>query len=125
MRIGTTGTFRSFTSSPTPARNGLHLAVGSVMTFGEDKNAIAAIDGFTGEGKAVTEAGLAWQRKDVQQRDAEEPFDAIEDSPKKKLRLAGGVRRASRASPPAAVASLCRRLAGSAARIKPTSTSPM
>jgi hypothetical protein len=103
------------------------FAVFGVLPFRKDEHAVAAIDGLSGVGKALAEAGLARQREQVQQGDAERPLHAVVDStqPRPIEWLSGGQRSISSASPPVAVASLWRMRAGSANWMKPTSTSAM
>src|SRR5215469_13638497 len=61
-----------------PGAKPAQFAVGRVMTFGEDKDAVPAINRFPGKRKTLAESCLARERKQVEQRDAGEPFHAIE-----------------------------------------------
>src|SRR5947207_43017 len=50
--------------------------------FGKDQNAVAAINRLSGKRKALAEASLVRKRKNIEQRDAQEPFHPIKHSHK-------------------------------------------
>src|SRR5437763_6979517 len=53
-----------------------------MVPFGKDQNAVAAINRLSGKGKALAEATLAGKGKNVEERDAQEPFQPIKHSHK-------------------------------------------
>src|SRR5438874_13067109 len=53
-----------------------------MVPFGKDQNAVAAINRLSGKGKALAEASLARKGKNIEQRDAQEPFHSIKHSHK-------------------------------------------
>src|SRR5215469_18579614 len=61
-----------------PGAKTAQIAVGCVMAFGEDKDAVPAIHRFPGKRKTLAESCLARERKQVEQRDSGEPLYAIE-----------------------------------------------
>src|SRR5579864_3657347 len=53
------------------------MAIRGVAAFGEDENVVAAIDGLSGVGEAAAESGFAGEWEEIQERDAEEPLEAV------------------------------------------------
>lgn len=56
---------------------GEQVAVRCVAAFGENEDAVSAVDGLAGVSEAAAESGFARKRKEIEERDAEEPLEAV------------------------------------------------
>src|SRR6266851_5858593 len=56
-----------------------HLAGFGIVNFafGEDEDAVAAVDGFAGVAETFAKAGKSWEREDVEERDDEPVAELI------------------------------------------------
>src|SRR5260370_6132744 len=56
-----------------------HLAGFGIVdiAFGENEDAVAAVDGFSGVAETFAEAGKLWQREDVEERDDQRVAELI------------------------------------------------
>src|SRR4051794_2896050 len=59
---------------------GVHPTVCGVSSFGKNQDAVTAIHRLSRKRKALTKPGLAWEGKNIQQGNSQEPFHAIKNA---------------------------------------------
>src|SRR5579864_7496128 len=77
---GNYGDFQIVYQQPDSRAERKQLAISCVAAFGKNQNAVAAVDRFSGESKAVAEPSFAGQREKIEKRHAEKPLDRIKYS---------------------------------------------